>query len=492
VHRFLAIGVAVSLALALCGEAGAWSWPADGAVLRPFTLGADVYAGGQHRGIDVAGPEGSDVRAPAAGVVTFAGSLPTYGHGVTILTADGYSVTLVHLGAIGVSKGDSVGEGAAVGTMGTSGTPEQPVPSVHLGIRRASDEEGYVDPLDLLPARPTSAPAPAPQPATSPQPVAAPVVVAPAAPSPQPSPPPAPTSAAPAPTAPAPVPEVPTTAAPAPSTAIPEASPAAAPSQGHAAAPSPSAPQTGVEIRHAGAEPAHRMAQPTTGAEVGPARALPPQDVATRAAGSGVADRGGVGVQADSAALVRSGVGTSPHSTATRAAGTTAETSRPSTSRAPASSPAGIEVPRTTVSGAVERPPAHGEAGPGTPHASPRGVPGAASRRSHPAPVAAADAPSQPPSAAAPAVAPVSRDGRAPGSAGAHGGVGLPEVAAGLALAVLLAAAVGRRVARRIGMDGAVLRHHADLLRQLDAAHRARVHDRGRGRVRAPSTAART
>jgi len=43
VHRFLAIGLVVTLALALCGEAAAWSWPADGAVLRPFALGADAY-----------------------------------------------------------------------------------------------------------------------------------------------------------------------------------------------------------------------------------------------------------------------------------------------------------------------------------------------------------------------------------------------------------------------------------------------------------------
>ena len=144
-HRILAIGLAVSFALVFTATATAWSWPADGAVLRPFDLGSDVYAAGQHRGVDVGGPEGSSVRAPAAGVVTFAGSLPTYGRGVTILTGDGYAVTLVHLGEIGVAKGDTVGEGASVGTMGTSGTPEQSVPSVHLGIRRAADEEGYVE-----------------------------------------------------------------------------------------------------------------------------------------------------------------------------------------------------------------------------------------------------------------------------------------------------------------------------------------------------------
>ena len=85
-HRFLAIGLAVVFSLALCGEATAWSWPADGDVLRPFALGSDAYAAGQHRGIDVAGADGSGVRAPVSGVISFAGSLPTSGRGVTILT----------------------------------------------------------------------------------------------------------------------------------------------------------------------------------------------------------------------------------------------------------------------------------------------------------------------------------------------------------------------------------------------------------------------
>ena len=45
----------------------AWTWPADGPVLRPFTFGEDPYAAGQHRGIDVADEPGAPVRAPQAG-----------------------------------------------------------------------------------------------------------------------------------------------------------------------------------------------------------------------------------------------------------------------------------------------------------------------------------------------------------------------------------------------------------------------------------------
>jgi len=250
-HRILAIGATTVLALALSGEAAAWSWPAEGAVLRPFALGADAYAAGQHRGIDVAGPDGSAVRAPAAGVVTFAGSLPTYGRGVTVTTADGYAVTLVHLGTIDVARGATVGEGDAIGTMGVSGTPEQEAPSVHLGIRRASDEEGYVDPLGLLPPRaaPAPAPSPGPEPVVASTPAPAPAVEGSATlPPPSPAPVPVPTTppAAAAPTSPAA--GVTTTPAPAPAEPSATAAPQATPAQPPAPSVDQAGSHTGVTI----------------------------------------------------------------------------------------------------------------------------------------------------------------------------------------------------------------------------------------------------
>jgi Peptidase family M23 len=143
----------------------AWTWPADGPVLRPFVLGDDPYAGGQHRGVDIAGPAGSSVLSPAAGVVSFAGTVPGGGRSVTVQTADGYSVTLVHLGSFGVAPEQAVAEGAALGTIGPSGASEHAEPYVHLGIRVTSDPHGYVDPLTLLPKeRVQPPPAPPPQP----------------------------------------------------------------------------------------------------------------------------------------------------------------------------------------------------------------------------------------------------------------------------------------------------------------------------------------
>src|SRR6185436_15408474 len=133
--------------------ASAWTWPADGPVLQPFSFGGDPYAAGLHRGIDVRGEAGAQIRAPASGTVTFAGTVPGGGRTVTITTPGGYAVTLVHLGTIGVAAHATVAEGAAVGTIGPSGDPEHTEPYVHLGLRIASDPQGYVDPALVLPPR---------------------------------------------------------------------------------------------------------------------------------------------------------------------------------------------------------------------------------------------------------------------------------------------------------------------------------------------------
>jgi hypothetical protein len=151
----------------------AWTWPVDGPVLRPFVLGDDPYAAGQHRGIDVGGAAGAPVRAAAGGIVSFAGTVPGGGRTVTIQTADGYSVTLVHLGSFTVARGSLVAEGDIVGSVGPSGEPELAEPYVHLGVRLTADPNGYLDPLRFLPVRAAaSGPAPEQEPAPVVQPAA--------------------------------------------------------------------------------------------------------------------------------------------------------------------------------------------------------------------------------------------------------------------------------------------------------------------------------
>src|SRR4051812_2336267 len=121
--RLASLAVALGAMLYLVPAAAAWTWPVDGPVLRPFIVGDDAYAGGQHRGVDIGAAAGDAVRAPVAGRVSFAGTLPRYGHVVTI-RADGYAVTLLHLGDLSVAREALVTEGQSVAAVGPTGELE--------------------------------------------------------------------------------------------------------------------------------------------------------------------------------------------------------------------------------------------------------------------------------------------------------------------------------------------------------------------------------
>src|SRR6266540_1161518 len=234
--------------LVLPGHAAAWTWPVEGAVLRPFSFDlAHPYAAGQHRGIDLGAEAGAPVLVPAAGVVSFAGTTPGNGLTLSVRTADGYTVSLTHLGTLGVHAGTAVAEGSTVATVGPTGTLAYDVPYLYLGIRRTDEENGYVDPLSLLPPRPEPpplpptfagdpAPAPEPAPAPAPEPAPAPAPAPAPDPAPAPAPEPAPTPA-PAP-GPAPAPAPPAAGVPAPGP-VAEPGPPVTPDEPPAPAPEP-------------------------------------------------------------------------------------------------------------------------------------------------------------------------------------------------------------------------------------------------------------
>jgi len=178
-HRsfFAAVtSAAVIASLAAAPSAFAWTWPAEGPVLRPFSVGSDPYAAGQHRGVDVGAELGHVVVAPAGGTVSFVGFVPGGGRAVTIATDDGYAVTLLQLGATSVERGSTLTEGTVVGVVGESSDSVTLQPHVHLGVRVAADPNGYVNPLGLLPLREPTVPPPTVPPSV---PVEAPPVAAP-------------------------------------------------------------------------------------------------------------------------------------------------------------------------------------------------------------------------------------------------------------------------------------------------------------------------
>ena len=124
-------------------DTGDWTWPlGDHEVGRRFDPPADAYGPG-HRGVDLPGGVGDEVRAVAAGRVAFVGDVA----GVPVVSIDhGAERSTYQPVRARVRRGDAVARGQVVGTL--LGTHSHcPGACLHLG-RRAGDD--YLDPLDLL------------------------------------------------------------------------------------------------------------------------------------------------------------------------------------------------------------------------------------------------------------------------------------------------------------------------------------------------------
>ena len=185
---FLTSAVALLAFLSLTPSAwAAWVWPLRGEVITPYRNGADPYAAGQHRGIDIAGAPGASVVAAASGEVRFAGTAGSSGLTVSVRTGDGrYDTSYLHLSATTVREGDRVAAGDRVGAVGTTGTRSAAAPHLHFGVRDAGSRHAYHDPLAFLPPPTVTQP-----PREVPAPQASPVPVGPA-PAPVPAPAPSP------------------------------------------------------------------------------------------------------------------------------------------------------------------------------------------------------------------------------------------------------------------------------------------------------------
>ena len=145
----LATGVAVGPAEPPRLATPAWASPVSPLVVeRPFAAPSGQYSPG-HRGVDLAAPPGTPVRAPAPGVVRFAGRVAgklvvSIEHPHRILGRTGWRTTYEGIVAIvdvgeRVERGDLLGVAAGPGRGHTDG--------IHWGLRNART---YADPLMLL------------------------------------------------------------------------------------------------------------------------------------------------------------------------------------------------------------------------------------------------------------------------------------------------------------------------------------------------------
>jgi murein DD-endopeptidase MepM/ murein hydrolase activator NlpD len=114
-------------------------WPARGRVIQTFTSGGND-------GINIALPEGTQVKAAEAGVVAYAGNgLKGYGNLVLIKHPNGFVSAYAHNGEISVKAGDQVTRGQTIAKSGQTG--DVPTPQLHFELRKGKTP---VDPMGYL------------------------------------------------------------------------------------------------------------------------------------------------------------------------------------------------------------------------------------------------------------------------------------------------------------------------------------------------------
>jgi murein DD-endopeptidase MepM/ murein hydrolase activator NlpD len=97
-------------------SSGGWLSSAYGHRTDPFT-GRQAF----HEGVDIAVQAGSEIRAMAAGVVSFSGNKPGYGLVVEINHGNGYETRYAHAKELIAKVGDRVEKGDAVALVGSTG-----------------------------------------------------------------------------------------------------------------------------------------------------------------------------------------------------------------------------------------------------------------------------------------------------------------------------------------------------------------------------------
>jgi len=145
-----ALAVLLLLAPPVRADAG-WTWPVPGRIATVYANdNARPYAGGMHRGVDIAADPGAAVVAARAGTVTYAGPLGSAGNIVAV--RDGrFATSYLHLGAVSVARGERVAMGTRVGEVGMTGRRSVAEPHLHFGVRLAGTDRQYIDPLSVLP-----------------------------------------------------------------------------------------------------------------------------------------------------------------------------------------------------------------------------------------------------------------------------------------------------------------------------------------------------
>lgn len=145
---------AIAAARARGSDSSGWRqpfiWPATGRVSGIFGS-QRIYAGEPgafHSGVDVAGPVGAPVLAPADGVVILAAQTPFSLEGNLLMIDHGMGLNsaFLHLSSIDVKDGDRVQQGQQIGRIGATGRVTGP--HLHWSMKW---NDARIDPQMLVP-----------------------------------------------------------------------------------------------------------------------------------------------------------------------------------------------------------------------------------------------------------------------------------------------------------------------------------------------------
>lgn len=118
-----------------------WQWPVQGKLITTFKSNKTG-----RKGIDIAGKEGKQIRAAAAGRVVYSGNgLISYGNLVIIKHSRTYLSAYAHNRKLLVKEGDAIKAGQMIAELGKTGADS---PRLHFEIRKNGKP---VNPLKYLP-----------------------------------------------------------------------------------------------------------------------------------------------------------------------------------------------------------------------------------------------------------------------------------------------------------------------------------------------------
>jgi murein DD-endopeptidase MepM/ murein hydrolase activator NlpD len=118
-------------------------WPVKGKVISTF---GNKPNGLKNEGINIAVPEGTEVRAAGAGVIAYAGNeLKGYGNLVLIRHPGGYVTAYAHAKSLKVKRGDPVKRGDVIALAGQTGAVNSP--QLHFEVRKGATA---LDPLKFI------------------------------------------------------------------------------------------------------------------------------------------------------------------------------------------------------------------------------------------------------------------------------------------------------------------------------------------------------